>query len=127
MTEQITPLTSLLLIALGGAAGSVARYLFGGFVQGATHVFPTGTLAVNTVGGILIGVLTGLAMNAQTHASLRPALIVGFCGGFTTFSTFSMETVSLIQGGAVGKAALYVAASVTLSLLGTTLGFALTR
>src|SRR3982750_4833608 len=90
----------LLLIALGGAAGSVLRYLVGGRVQHfATHGFPLGTLSVNVIGCLLIGILARLFLNMQTSGEWRALLMVGFCGGFTTFSTFSFETVGLIEGG----------------------------
>jgi fluoride exporter len=119
---------TLLLIAVGGAAGSVSRYLVFSAVQRATQAnFPFGTIAVNIAGSVLVGVLAGVAMNTQTHPWLRPALIVGFCGGFTTFSAFSMETVGLINGGEVGKAALYAAASLALCVAGAAIGFALSR
>lgn len=114
---------NILLIALGGAVGSVVRYLTVEAVQRATHVFPLGTFVVNVIGSFLVGVLTGILMNTQTHPMVRPALVVGFCGGFTTFSTFSMETVGLINGGEAGKAALYVGASLLFCLLGAGLGF----
>jgi fluoride exporter len=114
---------NLLLIALGGATGSVLRYLTAEAVQRATHVFPLGTFVVNVAGSFLVGVLSGLVMNAQTHPMIRPALIVGFCGGFTTFSTFSIETVGLINGGEAAKAGLYVAASVAFCIAGAALGF----
>lgn len=119
--------TSIVLVALGGAAGSVARYLLGGAINRSTHLFPAGTLAVNILGSLLVGVLTGLMMNTQTHPNVRPALIVGFCGGFTTFSTFSMETVGLIQGGEPGTAALYAVASLVSCIAGAAAGFALGR
>lgn len=116
----------LLLIALGGAIGSVARYLFGGFVQRLTHAgFPNGTLAVNIIGSIGIGLLTKLFLHSQTESYARAALVVGFCGGFTTFSTFSLEAVGLITGGEWGKAGAYVAISVVACIGGTALGLAI--
>src|SRR5947209_8780446 len=102
---------SILLIALGGALGSVARYLISGWINRTTHVFPAGTFLVNVAGSLLVGLLTGWIMNAQTHPQIRPALIVGFCGGFTTFSTFSMETVALFNGGQALTAGLYAVSS----------------
>ncbi len=115
----------LIWIALGGAAGSVLRYLIGGFVQrSAAAPFPVGTLAVNVVGGFIIGALAQHYMNEQTSPQMRVALITGFCGGFTTFSAFSLETVGLIRGGEYGKTAAYVVLSVTLSILATISGMA---
>ena len=118
----------LIWIAIGGAAGSVLRYLVGGAVQRAGGVpFPIGTLAVNVIGGFVIGALTQHYMNLQTSPVLRVALITGFCGGFTTFSAFSLETVGLFDGGEYVKAAAYIVLSVTLSLTATVAGIAAIR
>ncbi len=115
----------LLWIGLGGAVGSVLRYLIGGFVQRAAHVgFPAGTLAVNVIGCFVIGVLAQHYMNIETHPNMRAALITGFCGGFTTFSAFSLETVGLLRGGEYGKTAAYVVLSVSVSILATVSGMA---
>ena len=118
----------LLLIALGGAAGSVLRYLLGGRAQHfAPHGFPLGTLFVNVVGCFLVGILVRQFMNIQTHNYVRALLIVGFCGGFTTFSTFSMETVGLIGGGEYPRAMAYIALSLTLCLTATFAGMTVMR
>jgi CrcB protein len=118
----------LLLIALGGAAGSVLRYLLGGRAQHfAPHGFPLGTLFVNVVGCFLVGILVRQFMNIQTHNYLRALLVVGFCGGFTTFSTFSMETVGLIEGGEYSRAMAYIALSLTLCLTATFAGMTMMR
>jgi CrcB protein len=115
----------LFLIALGGAAGSVLRYLLGGRVQHfAPHGFPVGTLTVNVLGCLVIGVLTQIFLNMETPGEWRGLLVVGFCGGFTTFSTFSIETVGLIEGGEYGRAATYVAGSVLLCIMATFAGMA---
>lgn len=114
-----------LLIALGGAVGSVFRYLVGRAVQGASATgFPIGTMVVNISGCFLIGILIRQFMNMQLSNDLRALLIVGFCGGFTTFSTFSAETLTLIEGGEYARAGLYVLLSVTLCLLATLTGMA---
>lgn len=113
------------MIALGGAVGSVSRYLLGGLVQRTAGLaFPIGTLAVNVTGSFVAGFLLRYFMNVQTHPTLRAALIVGFCGGFTTFSAFTTETLGLFEGGEYARAALYVAASVALSLMAVFVGFA---
>ena len=118
----------LLLIALGGAAGSMLRYLLGGRAQHfAPHGFPLGTLFVNVVGCFLVGILVRQFMNIQTHNYVRALLIVGFCGGFTTFSTFSMETVGLIEGGEYSRAMAYIALSLTLCLTATFAGMTVMR
>jgi CrcB protein len=118
----------LLLIAVGGAAGSVLRYLIGGRIQHlAPHGFPLGTLFVNIVGCFLIGILVRQFMNIQTHNYLRALLMVGFCGGFTTFSAFSMETVGLIEGGEYPRAIGYITLSVLLCLIATFAGMSVVR
>jgi CrcB protein len=118
----------LLWIGLGGAAGSVLRYLFGSLVQrSAGTAFPIGTLAVNVVGCFIMGLLAQHYMNSQTSQQMRAALMTGFCGGFTTFSAFSLETVGLMRGGEYGKSAAYVVLSVTLSVLATFSGMAAAR
>jgi len=117
-----------LLIALGGAAGSLLRYSLGGAVQRLSESgFPVGTMFVNVSGCFLIGVLLRQFLNMQLSHDLRALLIVGFCGGFTTFSTFSAETITLIDGGEYGRAAAYVAFSVGLCLLATLAGMTMMR
>jgi len=112
-----------LLIFVGGGLGSVCRYALGGLIQTRAHAaFPVGTLAVNVLGCLIIGVLARQMLNMQSDLMARAALITGFCGGFTTFSTFSYETVALISGGEWGKASLYVGASVAACLAGTAIG-----
>jgi len=118
----------LLLIALGGAAGSVLRYLIGGRAQHlAPHGFPLGTLFVNVAGCFLIGIFIRQFMNIQTHNYLRALLVVGFCGGFTTFSAFSMETVGLIEGGEYPRAIGYIMLSLALCLTATLAGMSAIR
>jgi len=117
-----------LLIALGGAAGSVLRYMVGGAVQRTSDSgFPVGTMVVNVSGCFIIGVLVRQFLNMQLSPELRALLIVGFCGGFTTFSTFSAETLGLIEGGEYSRAAGYVVLSVTLCLAATLAGMTTMR
>ena len=112
-------------IGLGGAIGSILRYVFGAFVQRSSGLsFPAGTLAVNVVGGFVMGMLAQHYMNMQTSPQMKAALMTGFCGGCTTFSAFSLETVGLLRGGEYGKAAAYLVLSVTLSVLATISGMA---
>ena len=112
-----------LLIFVGGGLGSVCRYGLASLIQTRAHVgFPVGTLVVNVLGCLIIGLLARAFLNMQTDVMARAALITGFCGGFTTFSTFSYETMGLISGGEWGKAALYVGASVAACLAGTAIG-----
>lgn len=115
--------TSLLLVALGGAAGSVARHLVAILAAAQLGVgFPYGTLAVNVVGSALIGIAAGLGLGGEA----RLLLVTGFLGGFTTFSAFSLETGALFERAPI-LAALYVGASVALGLLAFALCFALAR
>jgi CrcB protein len=117
-----------LYIALGGAAGSVLRYSLGGAVQRVSASgFPIGTLFVNVSGCFIIGVLVRQFMNMQLSPELRALLIVGFCGGFTTFSTFSAETLGLVEGGEYSRAAAYVALSLALCLTATLAGMTAMR
>jgi len=125
----------LLLIAIGGGVGSVLRYLVAigahNYTAKATtrffgHVFPVGTLAVNVIGCLVIGVLTALFnRNVMPHDHYRLALTVGLLGGFTTFSAFGLDTFVLLQHGRPGPALLNVAANVGGGLLAVWLGFAL--
>ena len=119
----------LLYVAIGSALGGVSRYLVGGFVQRLVDTtFPTGTLLVNVSGSFLLGAILRYAVETPTHTPEERALLtLGFCGGYTTFSTFSYETVALLKDGEWTRAGVYVAASVLLSLLGTFLGFGLAR
>lgn len=119
---------TILAIALGGAGGSVLRYLLGGIVQRFSHSgFPYGTLTVNIFGCLTIGILVQLFMNMEPSPTVRGLLVVGFCGGFTTFSAFSNEAIGLVSGGAYAKAAVYVSLSVVLCLAATATGIAATR
>ena len=116
-------LKNVLLVALGGAVGSVARYLVSRAVQGTLlSAFPFGTILV-------IGLVYGLADGdgAPVGADLKLLLTVGFCGGFTTFSTFMNETLTLARGGEALMSALYVGASVALGLLAVMAGFQLAK
>jgi CrcB protein len=119
----------LLYVALGSAIGGVSRYLLGGLTQRLLDTtFPAGTLLINVSGSFLLGAIVRYAVETPTFSpEIRAFLTIGFCGGYTTFSTFSYETVALLDDGEWTRAGLYVAASVVLSLLGTFLGFALAR
>ncbi len=120
---------ALLYIALGGAFGSVARYLLAKAVQHQwPGAFPWGTMTVNLVGCLLIGLLYGLFEKHEIMSpEIRLLLTVGLCGGFTTFSTFMNESLALIRGGDLFLSVLYIASSVTLGLLAVYLGQAAIR
>jgi CrcB protein len=116
---------NVLLVALGGALGAVARYGVGfAAARWFGLAFPWGTLAVNVAGGLAMGLLA--ARIGPEQEALRLALGVGVLGGFTTFSAFSLETVRLMEHQP-GLAALYVAASVVLSVGACWLGLYLGR
>jgi len=116
-------------IAVGSAIGGVSRYLVGGLTQRlAGGTFPTGTLLINVTGSFLLGLILRYGVETSTLTpEIRAFLTVGFCGGYTTFSAFSYETVALAEDGDWTRAALYVALSVGLSLIATFLGFAAAR
>jgi CrcB protein len=114
-------------VALGSAIGGVARYLLGGFIQRDATTFPWGTLVVNVSGSFLLGLLMRYAVAAPIRAETRAFLTIGLCGGFTTFSTFSYEAVSLLRDGQWLRAGTYVGASVMLSLVAVLAGFAVAR
>jgi CrcB protein len=115
-------------VFLGGGLGSVCRYLLGGLVQSRSRTdFPVGTLVVNVLGCIAIGLLAKYFVQGGPNTVTRAGLIIGFCGGFTTFSAFSFETFELLSAGKTAAAMTYVAASVSLCLLGTAAGYAIGR
>lgn len=113
----------LLFVAIGGAIGAVSRYLVVAWVtQWCGKGFPYGTLFVNVLGSLLIGIAFVLVVERlHTTVAYRPLLMVGFLGAFTTFSTFSLETFSLIQDGKVFSAMFYIFSSVILCVLATSL------
>ncbi|WP_210105240.1 fluoride efflux transporter CrcB [Neorhizobium galegae] len=119
----------LTLVAVGGAVGSVCRYLAGLAVTRLLGFnFPWGTLTINIAGCFAIGFLTELlARRFDASLDLRLLIIVGFLGGFTTFSSFSLDTMVLIERGATAAALAYVLASVLVSLLAAFGGLALGR
>lgn len=120
-------LTTLLQVALGGAIGASGRYLTGVLaVRLMGHGFPWGTLAVNVIGSFAMGVLV-VALAQYNATRFAPLLMTGVLGGFTTFSAFSLDAVTLFERGALMTAALYVGASVALAILGLVLGMMAAR
>lgn len=119
----------LLYVALGSALGGVSRYLLGGLIQRLLDTaFPAGTMLVNVSGSFLLGLIIRFALDTTALGpETRALLTVGFCGGYTTFSTFSYETAAFLEDGEWTRAAVYVAASVALSIIGTVLGLAVAR
>lgn len=119
----------LLLVAFGGATGSVLRYLVGIWsLRQFGPAFPWGTLIVNVIGSLLIGLLAEfVARRLNASAEVRLLLVTGFLGGFTTFSAFSLDALVLMERGATTTAAVYVLASVAVSLAAVMGGLALGR
>jgi CrcB protein len=115
-----------LLVALGGALGTIARYWLSGFV--ATHfgeTFPWGTIVINVSGSMVIGffaTLTGPDGRMFVATEIRQFVMMGLCGGFTTFSSFSLQTLNLARDGEMGLALANIGLSVFLCLLGVWIG-----
>lgn len=121
-------ITPVFQVALGGAIGAVLRYVTGiGLVRMFGHTaMPLGVLTVNVAGSLVMGLFIGLAAHRGfTH--LSPFVATGLLGGFTTFSAFSLEAVTLYERGAVGLAAFYVLANVVFSIAALFAGLALSR
>ncbi|MCS3453201.1 MULTISPECIES: fluoride efflux transporter CrcB [Bradyrhizobium] len=119
----------LAAVAIGGSLGSVARYLVAiGAGRLVGTEFPWGTLVINIVGSFLIGVFAeSFALSWNASQAMRVFLTVGICGGFTTFSTFSLDAIVLMQRGELWAAGAYIAASVALSILALSGGLLLVR
>lgn len=115
------------VVAAGGAVGSVARYLLGAIVQRAGGTFPLGTLTVNVTGSFLLGALMTLLVARAASPELRLFLTIGLCGGYTTFSTFAYESALMLQEGRLLRTAVYVMASVGLTIVAMFAGFAAAR
>lgn len=116
-------------IALAGIFGVLGRYIAAqGLTRALGSAFPFSTMAINVAGSFLIGVVYVLGAERGLLSDLSArALMVGFLGGFTTFSAFSLETLRMIEGGAIGLAALNAAGSVTLCVGATAAGFWIAR
>ena len=109
-------------IALGSALGGVSRYLLQGLIQRGVG-FPLGTLVINVTGSFLLGLFVRYAAeSALISPEWRAFLTIGFCGGYTTFSTFSYETVRLLEDGETARALSYVGLSVVVSTAAAFLG-----
>jgi fluoride exporter len=129
MDGVISPLKASLYVAAGGAVGSVLRYHAGRLVSvlaGPGNAFPLGTLAVNIVGSLLMGALVGWfarsGQSEQTAETARLLIGVGLLGGFTTFSAFSSELVTMLHRGQAGLAAGYAAASLIAGMAAVIIG-----
>lgn len=119
---------SLLLVMMGGALGAGARYLVGKALLGwLGPEYPWGTLAVNVLGGLAMGVLAGMLGRMTAGDQARLFLAVGVLGGFTTFSAFSLELVTMLERGAIMTAMGYALASVAGAVVALFAGLAMTR
>jgi CrcB protein len=120
---------NILLVALGGSFGSVARYLLQRWIYAIyPHHFPWGTLTVNVIGCFLIGILWGISFKTfELNENWKLFLMVGLCGGFTTFSAFTLEGIGLIREQRLFLFLIYVIASVSAGLVATYIGMRLTR
>jgi CrcB protein len=118
---------AILYIALGGIAGTLSRYGLEGWIQSRTASgFPLGTLIVNLAGSLLLGFILRLATGATVISpDVRAGLTIGFCGAFTTMSTFSYESVTLLNDGDYVRAALYMSATILGCVVAVILGTAL--
>jgi len=122
-------MNAVVAVAIGGALGAVSRYFVAGRVAHLLGMtFPFGTLTVNVLGSFLLGLLVELfALKLSLPRPMQALLTTGFMGAFTTFSTFSMETVLLVERHTVLLAALYVGVSVVLGIAAFALGMVLVR
>jgi CrcB protein len=126
MSTQPSFLAASLAVASGGALGAWLRFALGRMIGAGT--FPLATLTVNVLGSLAMGLLAGwLARHGQAGEQWRLLLGVGLLGGFTTFSAFSLEIVTLIQRGTIGMAGLYIALSLAGGVGGLLLGLMLSR
>jgi CrcB protein len=118
-----------LAVAVGGALGAMARYwMYNAWQKLAEHSFPYITLLLNVFGSLLIGVVFVLLVErGALSLEWRNVISVGFLGGFTTFSTFSLDALSLLEQGEIALALLYVLASVLVCILAAWLGLTVTR
>lgn len=111
--EDVTTLSRILWVGLGGMAGTIARYLLSSWLTKALGpAFPFGTLAVNLIGSLLLGAIMAIALHtAALGSSTQLGLTTGVMGGFTTYSTFNFETLRLLEERAWGLAGLYIGAT----------------
>ena len=117
--------STYLLLALGGALGTLARYGVVSATAALSKTLPWGTIAINIAGSFLIGFFGTLTLahgRYPVSENVRLFVMVGFCGGFTTFSSFSLQTLDLLQKGATGRAMLNILLSVALCLCAVAAG-----
>ena len=123
--ERVMTFETTLLIALGGALGTLARFGVGLWAAPISQSLPWGTILINIAGSFVIGFVGTLTLSNgrfPVPEAVRLFLMVGFCGGFTTFSSFSLQTLDLLRSGAPGRAMLNVVLSVALCLVAVAAG-----
>jgi CrcB protein len=118
---------ALLAVAIGGAVGSALRYIVSGLLLRPGTGLPWGTLTVNVTGALALGFLARYLAPPNGSPPLFLALTVGVCGGYTTFSAFSLDMLTLVERGSTGRAVLYALVSVTLSYAAVVLGYLAAR
>lgn len=117
----------ILLVGAGSFFGGIARYLIALAMKGMGSAFPWATMTANIVGCLLIGILWAVLNRYNASNQLNLLLAVGFCGGFTTFSTFSKEGLCLLQAGNYSSFILYALGSVVLGIAAVAIGYALAK
>ena len=120
--------TTVLVVMLGGAIGTFARYAISLLALPISRQLPLGTIAINIIGSFVIGFFGTLTLahgRFPASENTRLFVMIGICGGFTTFSSFSLQTLDLLRGGGVGRAAINIAASVVLCILAVGAGHAI--
>ncbi|MEM8984715.1 MAG: fluoride efflux transporter CrcB [Pseudomonadota bacterium] len=124
--SNVAPLSlgTLLAVAAGGAVGACLRFVVASSLHSVSLSFPIGTLAVNVVGCFCAGLLLPIVSG---HGIAYALLIVGFCGGFTTMSAFSLDLLNALEGGQVGKSLVYVATTLLVSLAAVYIGIEMSR
>ena len=117
----------ILLVGVGSFFGGIARYLIALAMKGISETFPWATMTANILGCLLIGLLWATFDRFNSSSQLGLLLIVGFCGGFTTFSTFSKESLNLLQSGSYLLFGLYALGSVVVGILALAVGYLLAK
>lgn len=115
---------NILLVASGGAIGSVLRYLI--YLILGQKAVPFSTLLINIIGSFVIGIIVGYGIKHHAYMSdIKLFIAIGLCGGFTTFSAFSIENLNLLQNGKIFLCAFYIAASILFGILAAWFGYSL--
>ena len=118
----------ILLVFFGGGFGSIARYLIGKYLNNSENGIPYGTFTANVIGSLLIGIILGLALKNNTFSQQQTLLLAtGFCGGFTTFSTFAYENHIFLKNGDFTSFALYTIASFVVAFLAVFAGIYISK